>query len=106
MGFLAILLSPTVDKLLEISGVLGDLGVHIFDFASYPVGNIKKINCRLKTFKDKGEKIDEYVLDANDSFISMVEFDNGAIGTINSTRFATGNVNRLELNIYCDRNVW
>ena len=84
-------------------GVLGDLGVHIFDFASYPVGNIKKINCRLKTFKDKGEKIDEYVLDANDSFISMVEFDNGAIGTINSTRFATGNVNRLELKIYCDK---
>ena len=33
----------------------------------------------------------------------MVEFDNGAIGTINSTRFATGNVNRLELNIYCDK---
>ena len=84
-------------------GVLGDLGVHIFDFASYPVGKINKINCRLKTFKDKGEKIGEYILDANDSFVSMVEFENGAIGTVSSTRFATGNVNKLDLKIYCDK---
>ena len=39
-------------------GVLGDLGVHIFDFASYPVGKINKINCRLKTFKDKVKKLE------------------------------------------------
>ena len=83
-------------------GTLGDLGVHIFDFVSYPVGQITSINSRLKTFKDKGEKIGEYVLDANDTFISMIEFDNGAIGTVSSTRFATGFTNRLDLKIFGD----
>ena len=83
-------------------GTLGDIGVHIFDFASYPVGHITSINSRLKTFKDKGEKIGEYVLDANDTFISMIEFDNGAIGTVSSTRFATGFKNRLDLKIFGD----
>ena len=33
----------------------------------------------------------------------MVEFDNGAIGTINATRFATGYSNRLELRIFGDK---
>ena len=82
---------------------LGDIGVHIFDFASRPIGKIKKLNSYLKTFKSKGEKIKDYILDANDTFLSMVEFDNGAIGTINATRFATGYSNRLELRIYGDK---
>jgi predicted dehydrogenase len=49
-------------------GTLGDIGVHIFDFASFPIGSIKKLNARLKTFKSKGEKIKDYILDANDTF--------------------------------------
>ena len=85
------------------NGALGDIGVHIFDFATYPVGKIKKINAHLKTFKDKGERIGEYILDANDTFISLVEFDNGAVGTISGTRFATGYKNRIELKIFCDK---
>jgi predicted dehydrogenase len=42
-------------------GTLGDIGVHIFDFASFPIGTIKKLNARLKTFKSKGEKIKDYI---------------------------------------------
>ena len=84
-------------------GTLGDIGVHIFDFASFPIGSIKKLNARLKTFKSKGEKIKDYILDANDTFISMVEFENGALGTITSTRFATGYSNRLKLKIFGDK---
>ena len=68
-----------------------------------PIGKIKSINSRLKTFTDKGDKIGEYVLDANDTFISLVEFENGALGTISSTRFATGLKNRLDLKIFCDK---
>ncbi len=64
-------------------GVLGDVGVHIVDFATYPVGPLKSVYCRLKTFpKAKGDRIGEYVLDANDSAVLNVEFANGAIGTI------------------------
>ncbi|HEY5792065.1 MAG TPA: Gfo/Idh/MocA family oxidoreductase, partial [Chthoniobacterales bacterium] len=31
-------------------GVLGDVGVHLIDFASFPVGPIQKVHARLKTF--------------------------------------------------------
>jgi len=84
-------------------GTLGDIGVHIFDFVTFPAGNIKKINAKLKTFKDKGDRIGEYILDANDSFIAMLEFENGALGTVVSTRFATGEINKLNLQIYCEK---
>ncbi|MBN1460556.1 MAG: Gfo/Idh/MocA family oxidoreductase, partial [Armatimonadetes bacterium] len=70
-------------------GVLGDIGVHIFDFASYGAGDIAKVDCRLKTFhKAKGDKVKGYQLDANDSAIATVELTNGALGTIHTTRWA------------------
>jgi len=85
-------------------GVLGDLGVHILDFASYPVGDIKSVNCRLKTFpKVKGDRIGEYVLDANDSAVITVELAGGAVGTVHTTRWATGQSNSIRLRIYGDR---
>ncbi len=81
-------------------GVLGDVGVHIVDFATFPVGPLKSVYCRLKTFpKAKGDRIGEYVLDANDSAVLNVEFANGAIGTIHTTRWCGGHANRLFLKI-------
>lgn len=85
------------------AGVLGDLGVHLFDFVTFPVGKIKKVFCYLKTYKDKGKSIGDYILDANDSFLSIVKFKNGATGAISSTRVATGYRNRLKLKIFCDK---
>ncbi len=81
-------------------GVLGDVGVHIVDFATFPVGPLKSVYCRLKTFaKAKGNRIGEYILDANDSAVLNVEFANGAIGTIHTTRWCGGHANRLFLKI-------
>lgn len=85
-------------------GVLGDLGVHIVDFATFPAGDVKSVSCRLKTFtKVKGNKIGPYKLDANDSAVMTLELANGAIGTIHTTRWATGQVNSLRLRIYGDK---
>jgi len=85
-------------------GVLGDLGVHILDFASYAAGDIRSVNCRLKTFrKAKGNRLGEYRLDANDSVVMTVEFAGGAIGTIHTTRWATGHANSLLLRVYGDK---
>ncbi len=84
-------------------GVLGDVGVHILDFASYPAGNIRKINCWLRTYpKAKGNRIGEYVLDANDSAVITADLANKAIGTIHMSRWATGHVNSLRLRIHGD----
>ena len=85
-------------------GVLGDIGVHIFDFASYGAGDIAKVDCRLKTFpKAKGDRLKGYTLDANDSAVTTVELANGALGTIHTTRWATGHNNSLLLRIFGDK---
>lgn len=82
------------------NGVLGDVGIHILDFAMFPAGRINKVYCQLKTFaKAKDDQIGEYVLDANDSAVMNVSFENGAIGTIHTTRWSGGNGNRLSLQI-------
>ena len=81
-------------------GVLGDVGVHIVDFATYPAGPIKEVYCRLKAFhKAEGDRIGDYPLDANDSAVLNVEFANGALGTIHTTRWCGGHANRLFLKI-------
>jgi predicted dehydrogenase len=82
------------------NGVLGDVGVHIVDFATFPAGPISKVYCQLKTFpKAKGNRIGEYVMDANDSAVINATFKNGAIGTIHTTRWCGGHANRLFLKI-------
>ena len=81
-------------------GVLGDVGVHIVDFATFPAGPIKSVYGKLKAFdKAKGNQVGEYVLDANDSAVMTVEFANGALGTIHTTRWSGGHANRLFLKI-------
>jgi predicted dehydrogenase len=81
-------------------GVLGDIGVHIVDFATFPAGPIKSVYGKLKAFdKAKGNRVGEYVLDANDSAVMTVEFANGALGTIHTTRWSGGHANRLFLKI-------
>ena len=67
------------------------------------VGDIKEICADLKTFKEKGDKIGKYTLDANDGFTSIVRFENGAIGTVTNTRYATGYANTLILEVFCEK---
>lgn len=81
-------------------GVLGDVGVHIVDFTTFPAGPISSVFCRLKAFdKAPGNRIGEYPFDANDSAVLNVEFRNGALGTIHTTRWCGGHGNRLFLKI-------
>lgn len=85
-------------------GVLGDVGIHILDFATFVAGlSATEVSCRLTTFhKAPGDKIGDYVLDANDSATMQIVLENGALGTVAATRFATGHLNDLRLRIYGD----
>ena len=87
------------------NGVLGDIGVHLFDFVSFGTGlDVASLQARLKTFdKTEGGQIGAYTLDANDSVAVTAEMANGALASIHMTRFATGNLNDLNLAIYGDR---
>lgn len=85
-------------------GVLGDIGVHILDFATFVAGDLRTVTCQLKTFpKIENERIGEYVLDANDSAVINVTFANGALGTIHTSRWATGHANSLRLRVFGDK---
>jgi len=86
-------------------GVLGDVGIHILDFATFVAGQpVAEISCRLATFdKAPGGQIGEYVLDANDSATMHVVLGNGALGTVAATRFASGHLNDLRLRLYGDK---
>jgi predicted dehydrogenase len=86
-------------------GVLGDVGIHILDFATFIAGqSVREISCRLATFdKAPGGKIGDYVLDANDSATMQLVLENGAIGTVAATRFASGHLNDLRLRLYGDK---
>jgi predicted dehydrogenase len=85
-------------------GVLGDVGIHILDYATFIAGqDVREISCRLATFdKAPGGRIGDYVLDANDSATMQVVLANGALGTVAATRFASGHLNDLRLRIYGD----
>ncbi len=87
------------------NGVLGDVGIHIIDFLSFGAGiELDEVDCRLKVFnKAPNNKIGEYKLDANDSFVISASAKNGAIGTIHASRFAAGHINDLLLRIWGDR---
>ncbi len=50
--------------------------------------------------KAPGNRIDEYGLDANDCFNMSVEFSSGAIGTIQASRTAAGQLDQLRLRVY------
>ncbi|MBX3014352.1 MAG: Gfo/Idh/MocA family oxidoreductase [Caldilineaceae bacterium] len=84
------------------SGALGDLGAHIIDLARYLVGEIASVSAMTKTFiKERPDgKGGMGKVDVDDAFASVVEFENGALGTLEATRFAGGRKNgqRLEIN--------
>ena len=86
-------------------GVVGDIGIHVIDFATYAAASdVASLNSRIKTFhKAPGDRIGEYTLDANDSFVISAELANGAIGPIEATRWATGTSNDIHLNLYGDK---
>ncbi|MBZ0294920.1 MAG: Gfo/Idh/MocA family oxidoreductase [Anaerolineae bacterium] len=89
-------------KAVAGSGSLGDLGSHILDIGRFLVGEPTKVMGMTKTFID--ERPDgaggRTKVDVDDAVTAMMEFDNGALGTIEATRFANGhrNGNMWEIN--------
>jgi len=87
------------------SGVLGDLCSHIIDLSRYLIGEIAEVCGMWETFikqrplpsemsglsargsKKKGK------VDVDDATIFLVKFKNGAMGSFEATRFATGHKN-------------
>lgn len=88
------------------SGALGDLGAHIIDLARYLVGEINSVSAMTKTFIPERPKLDGSgmgTVDVDDAFAAVVEFENGALGTLEATRFAAGRKNGQSIEINAER---
>jgi predicted dehydrogenase len=85
------------------SGALGDLGAHIIDLGRFLIGEIASVSGLTRTFIEERARLDGKgtgKVDVDDAFVSVVEFENGAIGTLEATRYAGGrkNYNCFEIN--------
>jgi predicted dehydrogenase len=100
-----------LEKAKAGSGALGDIASHSLDLARYLVGEIAEVSGLLKTFVKERPLEDgsgRGVVDVDDAALSMVRFENGAIGTIEGSRFCPGrkNYNRFEINGSLGSLVW
>lgn len=86
------------------SGALGDLGAHIIDLARFLVGEPTKVMGLTRNWlsqRPSGDDPNKMVpSDVDDGFVAAVEFDNGALGTFEASRFCQGrkNYNSFEIN--------
>jgi predicted dehydrogenase len=91
-----------LDKKQAGSGALGDLGAHIIDLGRFLVGEIKSVSALTRTFIEARPTSDGKMgkVDVDDAFVAAIAFENGAIGTLEATRFAAGrkNYNCFEVN--------
>jgi predicted dehydrogenase len=97
------------------AGPQWDLNSHCVDLAQYLVGDIETVSCLTTSFILKRPVANELsvgnlkaeaaegemgTVTVEDAALMMVGFKNGAIGTFEATRFATGRKNKLSLEIY------
>jgi predicted dehydrogenase len=93
-----------MDKKVAGSGAIGDLGAHIVDLAHFLVGDIKSLSAKTSTFIKERPLPDDpdtmAPVDVDDAFVTIAEFENGALGTFECTRFGLGrrNFNCFEIN--------
>lgn len=86
------------------SGALGDIGSHIIDIARFLVGEFRDVSALMKTFikqrpmEPGSSKMGTVTVDDAVSWIA--NFENGAIGSFDATRFARGRKNSNGFEIY------
>ena len=82
---------------VRATGSLSNIGSHVIDQARFLVSELATVSAVLRTFVPErptpsGERI---AVTSDDAVAAVVEFENGAIGTIEATRVAAGRKNRL-----------
>jgi predicted dehydrogenase len=85
-----------LDKDAAGSGALGDLGAHVIDLARFLVGEVSSVSGLTRTFipERPGGRVD-----VDDAFEAVVDFENGAVGTIEASRFCRGRKNAMSFEI-------
>ena len=103
------------------SGALGDIGSHALDYALFLVGEVESVSAAAKTIvaerprssaanfaaaskgagdvKARPGSNEMIPVDVDDVAISLIRFANGALGTLEASRFAWGHKNDLSFEI-------
>jgi predicted dehydrogenase len=103
------------------SGALGDIGSHALDYALFLVGEVESVSAAAKTIvaerprssaanfaaasKGAGDissrpgSNEMIPVDVDDVAVSLIRFTNGALGTLEASRFAWGHKNDLSFEI-------
>lgn len=106
-----------LDKSICGSGTLGDLGAHVVDIANFLVGDIKEVTGMSKTFIKKRPIVEEMSglsgkakkgapmgdVTVDDAAIFCANFECGALGVFESSRFAAGHKNDMSFEINGDK---
>lgn len=90
-----------LDKARAGSGTLGDLGAHVIDLARFLVGEPRRLSAMMKTFIPERPLPDGTMAEVtvDDACVSLIEFENGGLGTIESSRFCAGRKNHQVIEI-------
>lgn len=74
------------------SGCFGDIGIHAYHLARFITGLVpERIACTLETFHPEG-RLDDYGT-------AVIQFQNGALGTLTASRISHGRENGLRIEI-------
>jgi len=89
-------------KNLAGGGALADLGIHMIDLALHLVGKITRVNAETQTFVEErpAGKNGSDIVDVEDAGVLLMRFENGALGSIEASRFATGFIDELRIEIH------
>ncbi len=109
-------LSWRFQKKIAGSGAIGDIGTHVVDLAHYLVGQISEVNAMTPTYiktrpvqaggldklgaSEKNANAQRGPVDVDDEVVSLLKFENGAIGSLEATRNAYGRNNFITFEIH------
>ena len=88
------------------SGAHGDMNAHLVDLARYLVGEISDVSGAQKIFvteRSVGIGPETRKVTADDATSFICHFDNGALGSFITSRFATGRKNYLKFELFGSR---
>ena len=100
-----------LDAELAGSGALGDLGAHTIDLARFLVGDaagdIERVSGHLQTFVDErpvyaddGSVAERRPVTVDDAYTAQAAFENGAVGSFEASRYASGHKNDHTIEIH------
>jgi len=95
-----------LDRARSGGGAVMDLGVHAIDLVRLLLGEFRTVSCLQRTFirqRPRPEGDAQATVDVDDVTLAQAELANGAVGTLEFSRLATGAEDELRLELYGEK---